>query len=202
MKANNKSFVNPIDNNLDFITLPEGSLYQYVMDRYNQEIIGAEAETNEALLSKILGNMKASPQKSLSKATDSQSSSSYYKKQNLGDGLDDKYFTPKKKRELSSRYGDMSTQMNTPAQPFESVDNSEVIDIRAIESKVDIKQEEETKLKSSCKSEGRVTPVKAIFDEWSLMTEYEVKQNLYLKKLFRVVSSVRVNSLNFGEEVL
>ena len=31
----------------------------------------------------------------------------------------------------------------------------------------------------------------AIIDEWAILTENEVKRNLYLKKLFKVVSGVR-----------
>ena len=133
---------------------------------------------------------------------DSEASSSHYLKPQAGEGLDDKYFTPKKKRELSG-FGELSTKMHTPAQPFESVDNSEVIDVRVTNPKPKMLIEERLeRKKNASKSEGKLTPIKAIFDEWSVMTEFEVKQNLYLKKLFRVVSSVRVNSLNFGEEVL
>ena len=144
------------------------------MDRYKKELEGEDGESNDALLSKILGNMKSSHYKSLPRTTDSDTSSSHYLKNQAGEGPEDKYFTPKKKRELS-RYGELSTKMHTPAQPFESVDNSEVIDIKVNDSRPLVSMESDRKLRTSSKSEGRITPLKPVLDEWSIMTEYEVK---------------------------
>lgn len=105
-----------------------------------------------------------------SSSTDMDLAKLYLKK----NPFENTFVTPKKKKDTFQR-GDISTKMHTPAQGFESTDQSEVL------TSEDVLSEEINKTTN--------------LDEWAILTENEVKKNLYLKKLFKVVSSVRVGNL-------